>query len=181
MLEQDVTPLAWKIELLLMDVDGVLTDGTLLYLPLADGRVVETKTFHATDGAAIGIARRAGIKTGILSGRASPAVARRAEELAMDFLYQGLGRAKLPAFEEILGKTRIAAGRVCYVGDDIQDLPILTRVGFPVAVPNACSEVLTRAAYVTRAHGGRGAIREVIELILRAQGKWEATMSEFLS
>ena len=181
MLEQDVTPLAWKIELLLMDVDGVLTDGTLLYFPLTDGRVVETKTFHATDGAAIGIARRAGIKTGIISGRASPAVARRAEELAMDFLYQGLGRAKLPAFEEILGKTRIAAGRVCYVGDDIQDLPILTRVGFPVAVPNACSEVLTRAAYVTRAHGGHGAIREVIELILRAQGKWEATMSEFLS
>ncbi len=174
MLEQDVTPLAWKIELLLMDVDGVLTDGTLLYLPLADGRVVET-------GAAIGIARRAGIKTGIISGRASPAVARRAEELKMDFSYQGLGCAKLPAFEEILGKTGIVAGRVCYVGDDIQDLPILTRVGFPVAVPNACSEVLTRAAYVTRAHGGHGAIREVIELILRAQGKWEATMSEFLS
>jgi 3-deoxy-D-manno-octulosonate 8-phosphate phosphatase (KDO 8-P phosphatase) len=180
MLEKDVTPLAWKVELLLMDVDGVLTDGTLLYLPLANGSVVETKTFHATDGAAIGIARRAGIKTGIISGRTSPAVGRRAEELAMDFLYQGLGWKKLPAFEEILEKTRIAASRVCYVGDDIQDLPILTRIGFPVAVPNACSEVLASAAYVTRAYGGRGAIREVVELILKAQGKWEAAIREFL-
>src|SRR5207249_10015536 len=153
----------------------------LLYLPLADGTVAETKTFHAADGAAIGIARRAGIKTGIISGRTSPAVARRAEELAMDFLYQGLGRKKLAAFEDILAKTRIPAGRACFVGDDIQDLPILSRAGFPIAVPNACSEVLTRAAYVTRAAGGRGAIREVVELILRAQGKWEAAMSEFLS
>ena len=181
MLEKDVTPLAWKIELLLMDVDGVLTDGTLLYLPLPDGSVAETKTFHAADGAAIGIARRAGIKTGMISGRTSPVVARRAEELAMEFLYQGLGRKKLPAFEEILGKTRIPASRVCYVGDDLQDLPLLTRAGFPIAVPNACREVLARAAYVTRAPGGHGAIREVVELILKAQGKWEAAMKEFLA
>ena len=181
MLERDVTPLASKIELLLMDVDGVMTDGTLLYLPLVDGTVAETKMFHAADGAAIGIARRAGIKTGIISGRSSPAVARRAEELGMDFVYQGLGRKKLPAFEEILSKTRLPASRVCYIGDDIQDLPILSRAGFPIAVPNACSEVLTCAAYVTRARGGGGSIREVVELILKAQGKWQAALAEFLT
>src|SRR5262245_30410220 len=123
--------------MLLMDVDGVLTDGKLLYIPMADGSMVETKWFDATDGASIGFLRRAGIRTGIISGRSSPVVARRAEELRMDFVYQGLGRKKLPAFLEILEKTGIAASRVCYVGDDIQDLPILTRVGLPVAVSNA--------------------------------------------
>ena len=179
MLEKDVTPLAAKIELLLMDVDGVLTDGSLFYVPLVDGSVAEAKAFDATDGAAIGFARRAGIKTGIISGRSSPAVVRRAEELRMDFLYQGLGRKKLSAFEEILAKSNIPAERICYAGDDVQDLPILARVGFPIAVANAAAEVLSRVAYVTRASGGRGAIREIVELILKAQGKWDSLIGEF--
>ena len=168
------------VEMLLMDVDGVMTDGRIIHIPQTDGSVVEAKEFDAADGAAIGFARRAGIRTGIISGRGSPAVTRRAQELHMEFVYQGLGRKKLSALEEILAHTKLPAGRICYIGDDVQDIPILMRVGFPVAVANAYPEVLSRAVYVTRASGGRGAIREVVELILKAQGKWDAAIAEFL-
>ena len=177
--EKDVTPLAWKIELLLMDVDGVLTDGRLLLVPLPDGSVVEAKAFNVNDGAALAMARRAGLKTGIISGRSSPALTRRAEELKVEYFYHGLGRTKTSALEEIYAKSRMPKDRVCYVGDDVQDLPLFTRVGFPISVSNASQEVASRAAYVTRASGGNGAIREVVELILRAQGKWEAALKEF--
>jgi 3-deoxy-D-manno-octulosonate 8-phosphate phosphatase (KDO 8-P phosphatase) len=180
MFEKDIDRLAFKVELLLMDVDGVLTDGKLIFVPMPDGTVVEAKAFDASDGAAIGFARRAGIRTGILSGRGSPAVVRRAQELRIDYLYQGLGRNKRPAFDQILSASGIAPDRTCYVGDDVQDIPILTRVGFPVCVPTARPEVLARAAYVTSSAGGSGAVREVVELILKAQGKWEATLAEFL-
>jgi 3-deoxy-D-manno-octulosonate 8-phosphate phosphatase (KDO 8-P phosphatase) len=163
-----------------MDVDGVLTNGKLLYIPQSDGSIFETKMFDACDGAAIGFLRRAGIQTGIISGRTSLAVTRRAEELRMDYIYQGLGRTKLPAFNEILERSGLDAARICYIGDDVQDLPILTRVGFPVAVKNARPEVLARVAYVTNASGGDGAVREVAERILKAQGKWDATMAEFV-
>src|SRR2546427_9423522 len=125
--EKDVTPLAWKIELLLMDVDGVLTDGRLLLIPMPDGSVVEAKAFNVNDGAALGMARRAGLKTGIISGRSSPALTKRAEELHVDFFYHGLGRKKTPALEDILRKSKIDKDRVCYVGDDIQDFPVFSR------------------------------------------------------
>ena len=177
--EKDVTPLAWKIELLLMDVDGVLTDGRLLLVPMPDGSVVEAKAFNVNDGAALAMARRAGLKTGIISGRSSPALTRRAEELKVEYFYHGLGRTKTSALEEIYAKSKMPKERVCYVGDDVQDLPLFSRVGFPVSVANASHEVTSRAAYVTRASGGNGAIREVVELILRAQGKWEAALKEF--
>jgi 3-deoxy-D-manno-octulosonate 8-phosphate phosphatase (KDO 8-P phosphatase) len=177
--EKDVTSLARKIELLLMDVDGVMTDGTLLFVPMPDGSVVEAKAFNVNDGAALGLARRAGLKTGIISGRSSAALIKRAEELKVDFFYHGLGRTKTPALEEIFAKTKMPKDRVCYIGDDVQDLPLFSRVGFPVAVANASQEVATRASYVTHAAGGRGAVREVIELILRAQGKWETALREF--
>ena len=144
---------------------------------MPDGSVVEAKAFNASDGAGIGFAHRAGIKTGIISGRG--AAGRRAEELKMDFVYQGLGRKKISAYEEILVRSKIASERICYIGDDVQDIPILTRVGFPVAVANAYPEVLSRVAYITRASGGRGAIREVVDLILKAQGKWDAAIEEF--
>src|SRR5437870_6271378 len=147
--EKDIAALAARVELLLMDVDGVMTDGSLIHVPMADGSIVEAKSFNASDGAGIGFARRAGIKTGIISGRGS--AGRRAEELNIDFVYQGLGRKKLSAYEEILVRSKIPSARVCYVGDDLQDIPILTRVGFPVAVANAYPEVLSRAAYITRA------------------------------
>jgi 3-deoxy-D-manno-octulosonate 8-phosphate phosphatase (KDO 8-P phosphatase) len=177
--EKDVTPLAWKIELLLMDVDGTLTDGRLLLVPMPDGTVVEAKSFSVNDGAALAMARRAGLKTGIISGRSSAALTRRAEELKVEFFYHGLGRTKTSALEEIYSKTKLPKEKVCYVGDDVQDLPLFTRVGFPIAVANASQEVASRAAYVTRVGGGLGAIREVVELILRAQGKWDAALKEF--
>ncbi len=177
--EKDVTPLAWKIELLLMDVDGVLTDGRLLLIPMPDGSVVEAKAFSVNDGAALAMARRAGLKTGIISGRSSAALTKRAEELRVDFFYHGLGRTKTSALDEIFGNTKLPKDRVCYVGDDVQDLPLFTRVGFPISVANASPEVAARAAYVTRRAGGQGAIREVVELILRAQGKWDSALREF--
>ena len=177
--EKDITPLAWKIELLLMDVDGVLTDGKLLLVPMPDGNVVEAKAFNVNDGAALAMARRAGLRTGIISGRSSAALTRRAEELKVDFFYHGLGRTKTSALNEIFGKTKLPKDRVCYVGDDVQDLPLFAGVGLPIAVSNASQEVTSRAAYVTRVPGGQGAIREIVELILRAQGKWEAALKEF--
>jgi 3-deoxy-D-manno-octulosonate 8-phosphate phosphatase (KDO 8-P phosphatase) len=177
--EKDITPLAWKIELLLMDVDGVLTDGKLLLVPMPDGSVVEAKAFNVNDGAALAMARRAGLRTGIISGRSSAALTRRAEELKVDFFYHGLGRTKTSALNEIFGKTKLPKDRVCYVGDDVQDLPLFAGVGLAIAVSNASQEVTSRAAYVTRVPGGQGAIREVVELILRAQGKWEAALKEF--
>ena len=97
----------------------------------------------------------------------------------MDFFYHGLGRKKAPALEEIFAKTKLPKERVCYVGDDVQDLPLFNGVGFPIAVSNATPEVAAGAAYVTRAAGGQGAIREVVELILRAQGKWDDALKEF--
>ena len=177
--EKDVTPLAWKIELLLMDVDGVLTDGKLLLIPMPDGSVVEAKAFNVNDGAALAMARRAGLRIGIISGRSSAALTKRAEELKVDFFYHGLGRKKGPALDEIFAKTKLPKDRVCYVGDDVQDIPLFKGVGFPIAVSNASPEVASRASYVTRSAGGQGAIREVVELILRAQGKWDAALAEF--
>ena len=163
-----------------MDVDGVLTDGKLLFVPMPDGSVVEAKAFDSQDGSAIGLARRAGIKIGIISGRGSPAVTRRAEDLKLDFCYQGLGRKKIDAFDEVVAKVALPVENICYAGDDLQDIPILRRVGFPVAVANACAEAKSVAAYVTRNSGGNGAIRELVELILRAQGKWESAIREFI-
>ena len=180
MSDSDVTRLASRVRLILLDVDGVMTDGRLLFVPMPNGSVVEAKAFDAQDGAAIGIARRSGMKLGIISGRASPAVSRRAEELKLDFCYQGLGRNKLGALSEVAGEVELPLDSFCFVGDDLQDIPILRRVGFPVAVANACLEAKACAAYVSKATGGNGAVREVIELILRSQGKWEPAIAEFL-
>jgi 3-deoxy-D-manno-octulosonate 8-phosphate phosphatase (KDO 8-P phosphatase) len=174
--EKDVTRLASKIELLLMDVDGVLTDGRILLVPMPDGTAGEAKAFNTKDGAALAIAREAGLRTGFITGRSSPALTRRAEELKVDFFYHGLSRSKISAIEEIYTQTKLSPDKVCYVGDDFPDLSILARVGFPVAVADASPEVVVRAAYVTRAAGGHGAIREVVELILRAQNKWDAAL-----
>jgi len=178
-MDSELARLASRVQMLLLDVDGVMTDGKFLFVPMPDGSVVEAKAFDASDGAAIGFARRAGIKLGILSGRNSPAVARRAEELKFDFCYQGLGRRKIEAFNEIVAKVAFSPDAVCYMGDDVQDIPILRRVGFPVAVANAYPEAKQVAAYITTHPGGGGAIREVVELILHSQNKWDKTIAEF--
>jgi 3-deoxy-D-manno-octulosonate 8-phosphate phosphatase (KDO 8-P phosphatase) len=178
--DRNVQQLASKVQLLLMDVDGVMTDGKFLLVPMPDGSVVEAKAFDSQDGSGIGLARRSGILLGLISGRGSPAVTRRAEELRFNFVYQGTGRKKLAAFNEIVAKTGLPPESICFVGDDLQDIPVMSRVGFPVAVANACPETKRAAAYVTRNSGGNGAIRELVELILRSQDKWDSAIKEFL-
>jgi len=162
---------ARKIRLLLMDVDGVLTAGQVYLLPLADGTAVEMKAFHSQDGAGLKLAREAGLRTGVISGRQSAAMTRRAEEVGMEFVFQGRGE-KLGAYEEILRIAGVRDSEVAYIGDDLPDLPILQRAGLAIAVANAVDEVRRAAHHVTRRSGGDAGVREAIEGILKAQGKW---------
>ncbi len=163
---------AKEIKLLLMDADGVLTDGRIYLVPLSEGRVAEAKVFHSLDGAGLKLIRRAGIRTGVITGRRSEAMERRARELKMDFVSQGV-EDKTKALGEILRTSGVTPKEVAYVGDDLGDLGPMKIVGLPMAVPNAVPEVRRAAAYVTRLAGGQGALREVVELILRSQGKWK--------
>lgn len=158
-----------------MDVDGVLTDGRIYLQSLPDGSAVEMKAFNAYDGAGLKMVRACGIRTGIITGRESAATSRRAREMAMDFVYQKRAE-KLPAYREILRRAKLEDAEVAYVGDDLPDLPLLASVGLAVAVANAAPEVKRAAHYVTRRAGGDGAIREVVELLLRAQGQWAAAV-----
>ncbi|MBI4466623.1 MAG: HAD hydrolase family protein [Acidobacteria bacterium] len=171
---------ARKVKLLLMDVDGVLTDGSISLLSEPGGRAREIKTFNSLDGAGLRLAELAGLRTGLITGRRSAAVTARARELKMDFVAQDAFR-KLPAFQKILRRARLKPGEVCFVGDDITDLPIFVRVGLAVAVANAHPEAKRRAHYVTRAAGGRGAVREVVDLILHAQGHYRKLLRRFRS
>lgn len=170
-----VERLARKVKLLLMDVDGVLTDGRIWLLSMPDGSAQEIKGFSAYDGAGLKMARGAGLHTGLITGRDSAATARRAREAEIEFVYQKRAD-KLPAYEEILRKAGVSDAEACFVGDDLPDLPILARVGFAVAVANAAPEVKRATHYVTKRSGGDGAVREVIELILKAQGKWDQAL-----
>ncbi len=163
---------ARQIRLLLMDVDGVLTDGRIWLQSLPDGTATEIKGFSAYDGAGLKLARTTGLRTGLITGRESPAMTRRAREVEMDFVYQNC-EEKLPAYDEIVRKAGVRDAEVAYVADDLPDLPILKRVGLGVAVANAVPEVKKAAHCVTSRSGGNGAVREVIELLLRAQGKWD--------
>ena len=162
---------ARKIRVLLMDVDGVLTAGNVYLMPLADGTAVEMKAFHSQDGAGLKLARDAGLRTGVISGRESAAVTRRAQEVGMEFVFQGRGE-KVPAYEEILRVAGVRDSDVAYIGDDLPDLPILERVGLAIAVANAVEEVRRAVHHVTRRTGGDAGVREAIEGILKAQGKW---------
>jgi 3-deoxy-D-manno-octulosonate 8-phosphate phosphatase (KDO 8-P phosphatase) len=170
---------ARKIKLLLMDVDGVLTDGRFFYVPRPGGGLFETKMFHSRDGLGFRLAHQAGLKTGFLSGRSSPAVEYRAKELGVHFLKQN-AREKLEPYQEILREAHFKDEEVCYVGDDIVDLPLLTRVGLAVGVAGGHKLLRRYVHYMTQQTGGRGAVREVIELILSAQGKWDAILKHYL-
>jgi 3-deoxy-D-manno-octulosonate 8-phosphate phosphatase (KDO 8-P phosphatase) len=163
---------AKQIQLLLMDVDGTLTDGAVTLLSQPDGSALEIKTFDAHDGQGLTLAHTAGIRTGCITGRESPALLRRAREMKMEFIYQKQP-LKIPAYEEILKKAGVPESAVAYVGDDLPDLPLMQRVGLAVAVGDAVLEVKLAAHYVTKAHAGRGAIREAIELILKSKGIWD--------
>jgi 3-deoxy-D-manno-octulosonate 8-phosphate phosphatase (KDO 8-P phosphatase) len=172
-----VTARAKKIRILLMDVDGVLTDGHVWLLSHRDGSASEIKGFSAYDGAGLKIARTAGLRTGIITGRESAAVAQRARECEIEFVYQGRA-VKVAAYEEILRVTGVTDAEVAYVGDDLPDLGVMRRVGLAVAVANAAPEVKRTAHCVTTRSGGEGAVREVIELIVKSQGKWEKATRE---
>lgn len=164
---------AKKIRVLLMDVDGVLTDGRIWLLSRRDGTASEIKGFSAYDGAGLKLARAAGLRTGLITGRESSAVSQRARECEIEFVYQHRA-TKMGALEEILQITGAGEDEVAYVGDDLPDIPVMERVGLAAAVANAAPEVKRAAHFVTSRSGGEGAVREVIELIVKAQGKWAA-------
>ena len=161
-----------RIKLLLLDVDGVLTDATVQM-----GAGVETKTFHIRDGLGIVLARKHGIKVGWISARPSDATVARAEDLKIDFLHQDKG-PKVAAAEAIQRQCGLTWEETCFVGDDIVDLGCLNRAGMAVAPGDAIPEARDLAHYVTLAGGGRGAVREVVELILKAQGLWDTIIRE---
>jgi 3-deoxy-D-manno-octulosonate 8-phosphate phosphatase (KDO 8-P phosphatase) len=168
---------ARRVRLLLMDVDGVLTDGHIYLQSLPDGTAEELKVFHAHDGAGLKLARMAGLRIGVITGRDSAAVTRRAREVGMDYVWQKQAE-KVPAYERILRQAQLSDEETAYIGDDLPDLPVLARVGLAIAVGNAAPEVKRAAHYVTRRHGGDGAVREAIEAILRAQGSWQKVIGK---
>jgi 3-deoxy-D-manno-octulosonate 8-phosphate phosphatase (KDO 8-P phosphatase) len=163
------------IEMLAMDVDGVLTDGTLVIN--ADGS--ESKFFNSMDGHGIRMWQRAGLKVALISGRASEPTQRRAEQLQIEYVFQDCHN-KLPVFEKLLEQLGLSPERVAYIGDDLTDLPAIRYAGFGVTVANAADEVKQYADYVTTRTGGNGAVREVIEYILKNTGKWQQLMTRYL-
>jgi 3-deoxy-D-manno-octulosonate 8-phosphate phosphatase (KDO 8-P phosphatase) len=177
-LPADINELASKIKLLLMDVDGVMTDGRLYNVPDAAGNMVETKGFDSQDGIALQWLSWKGIKTGLISGRVSPATVERAKQTKFTYVYQGYIE-KVPILEEILRDAKLDNSQVAYIGDDLTDVVVMRRVGLPVATANAREEVKRHAHYVTSVPGGQGAVREVIELILKAQGLWEEILKKY--
>ena len=167
----DIDSLASKTKLLLMDVDGVLTNGRLYNVPDPEGKMTETKGFDSQDGIGLQWLSWKGIKTGVISGRQSPATAERARQVKMSYVYQG-HIEKVPILEEILADAKIDASEVAYIGDDFTDVVIMNRVGLAIATANARAEVKKAAHYVTSVPGGEGAVREVVELLLKAQNRW---------
>jgi 3-deoxy-D-manno-octulosonate 8-phosphate phosphatase (KDO 8-P phosphatase) len=165
---------ASSVRLLLFDVDGVLTDGAVLIH--ADGS--ESKSFHIRDGAALVWAQRAGLSVGLLSARTSGATAQRAAQLGIRIVSQGVAR-KAEAYERILRQAGLEDSAVAYMGDDLLDLPVLARVGLSAAPADGAPEVRARVDWVSAAGGGRGAVREMIELVLRAQGRWDDVVQQY--
>ena len=166
---------ASRIKLLLLDCDGVLTDGRLWLLENGD----EHKSFNTKDGLGLELLRRAGLRAGIITGRSSTALARRAQELGIEFLRQG-NEQKVATFEEVLHSAGVKEEEVAFVGDDLSDIPLMRRSEFAVAVADAAAETRAAAHYVTEARGGGGAVREVIEIILKSQGRWNDLVENYL-
>ncbi len=163
---------AAQIKLILMDVDGTMTDGGVMFLSQPDGSALEIKKFDAHDGQGLTLAQTAGIRTGCITGRESPALLRRAKEMKMEYIYMKIP-VKMPAYEEILRKAELPDSAVAFIGDDLPDIPLLRRAGLAVAVGDAVPEVKQVAHYTTKALAGHGAVREAIELILKSKGIWE--------
>jgi 3-deoxy-D-manno-octulosonate 8-phosphate phosphatase (KDO 8-P phosphatase) len=168
---------AAQITLVLMDVDGTMTNGSVTLLSQPDGSALEIKTFDAHDGQGLTLAQTAGLRTGCITGRESAALLRRAHEMKMEFIYMKQP-LKMPAYEEILHKAGVNDSAVAYIGDDLPDIPLLRRCGLAVAVCDAVPEVKKAAHYTTKAVAGRGAVREAIELILKSKGIWEEMLDK---
>jgi len=164
-----------RIELLVLDVDGVLTDGRITLTGEGD----EIKSFHVRDGAGMKYWKRAGGKLALITGRGCPAVTRRAKELDVDVVRMH-AKDKLPVLREILEDMGVGPEAVAVMGDDLTDIPLMRHCGFPVAVADAVEEVRQRASYVTEACGGCGAVRELIERILKGSGRWDAIMARYI-
>lgn len=163
-----------NIRLLLLDVDGVMTDGRIIF----DSNGVESKFFNVKDGHGIKMVQRAGIEVGIISGRGSVVVSNRAAELGISLVYQK-ALDKLTPYQEILERTELTDAQVAFMGDDVIDIPVLCRVGFAVAPADAVDEVFPHVHFTTRNRGGWGAVREVCDLLLRGQGKWDEITSRY--
>src|SRR5271167_982284 len=174
----DIRERASRTKLLLMDVDGVLTNGRLYNVPGPDGQMVETKGFDSQDGIALQWLDWKGIKTGVISGRLSPATEERARQVKMTYVYQGFTE-KIPILEEIRERSGIALQDTAYMGDDLTDIVIMRRVGLAFAPANARPEVKRAAHHVTQATGGAGAIREICELLLEAHGRWADILKKY--
>jgi 3-deoxy-D-manno-octulosonate 8-phosphate phosphatase (KDO 8-P phosphatase) len=174
----DVLARLKRIKVVLMDVDGVLTSGGLYYLLDASGKTFETKGFNSQDGLGFHFLNAVGIKTGVISGRESPATVERARILKMTYVYQGL-LEKEGAYAEVLQKEQVSSDEVVFIGDDFTDVPLMLKSGLGCCVADARPELKEVAHIVTKAKGGEGAVREIIELILKAQGKWEQVLEKY--
>lgn len=163
-----------KIKLLLLDVDGVMTDGGIIY----DGNGLETKVFNVKDGHGIKMLQRYGIEVGIITGRSSKVVDIRARELGIDLVYQGTLK-KLDAYDDIKTKTGLSDEQIAYMGDDVIDVPVMKRVGFAAAPSDALIEAINSAHYVAKHSGGRGAVREVCDMILKGAGFWNEIVARY--
>ncbi len=173
---EEVKRRAKGIRLLLLDVDGVLTDGRLYFGPQGE----TLKVFHVRDGHGLKMVQRAGIEVAFLSGRRSDAAFQRARDLGINRFFEGV-RDKSAVMRELTADLKLAAAQVAVVGDDVVDLPVMTRAGLAVAVADAAPEAVAAAHWVTTAKGGRGAVREVCDLLLKAQGKWEEIVRYWLA
>lgn len=175
MTSSEIEQRAARVKLLLMDCDGVLTDGRIWLLESGE----DQKAFHTRDGLGIELLHRAGLQSGIISGRTSGAVERRARGLGMSFIRQGCEN-KLEAFAETLAHAGVTNAEVAFVGDDLNDIPLMLQSGLGIAVADAAPETREHAHYITTAPGGRGAIREVVELILKSQNRWSDLVNNYL-
>lgn len=163
-----------RIKMLIVDIDGVMTDGRIIYSIYGD----ELKFFDVQDGFGLSLLRKAGIMTVIITAKKSRIVKLRALDMKVTRAYQGF-LDKMKPFNHILRRYRLKPEEICFVGDDLIDMPVLKRVGFAVAVPNAVEEVKRSAHFVTEKYGGRGAVREICDMILKAQGKWDEVTSKY--
>jgi 3-deoxy-D-manno-octulosonate 8-phosphate phosphatase (KDO 8-P phosphatase) len=175
MIGQDIIARAQKVKLLVIDIDGIMTDGRIIYSVYGD----ELKFFDVQDGFGISLLRHAGIPSVIITAKKSRIVKLRARDMKVARAYQGY-IDKLVPFNDILKRFKVSPEEICFMGDDLIDVPVLRRVGFAVTVPNAVDEAKSAAHHVTSKAGGRGAVREMCDLILKSQGKWDAVTAKYL-